>query len=261
MSDLGPLLRFWQALDARFQIVEPTWWGAVVSDPRFPAIWDANYARVEVDDPALGLAEVEAASLPVLRASGARHSHTVVFHPEQVTGVLTGASSRGDELSWDTVMALEGDVPDPTTSADVREVMTFDRGFWERYRRSLPEFDITEGEAIEQLVDIEQTVLLPAGKRWFEIRDDGERVVAQGSLLALEGVGYVDHIVTYPEARRRGHASAMTARIIEEARAMGLDHLFLLVERGSRARSVYERLGFIEVAEWASTLGPLGPEA
>jgi ribosomal protein S18 acetylase RimI-like enzyme len=257
VPDLEPLIRFWQALDARFAMVEPTWWGAVVSDPRFPAIWDVNYARVEVDDPGLGLADVEAASFPVLRANRARNAHTVVFHPEQVTGLLTEASTRGDELSWDTVMELAGDPPDVPAPVDVREVKVFDDRFWIRYRESLPEFDITDPEAIEQLVDLERTVLLPAGKRWFEIRDDTDRAVAYGSLVPLEGVGYVDHIVTFADARRRGYASAITRRIVQESRAMGQDRVYLLVERGSAARLVYERLGFVQVAEWASTLGPI----
>jgi ribosomal protein S18 acetylase RimI-like enzyme len=253
MADLRPFMRFWRALDERFELVEPTWWGAVVSDRRFPSIWDVNYARVEVDDPSLSLADVEAALLPRLNASGARHVHSVVFHPEEVTGMLAEASTRGDELSWDTVMELRGDTAAATPSADVQEVEAFDRAFWDRYRESLPEFDIDDPEATDQLVEIEQIVLLPAGKRWFEVRD-GDRAVAYGSLLALDGVGYVDHVVTFAEARRRGYATAITRRIVEESRSMGMDDVYLLVERGSPARSLYERLGFVKVAEWASTL-------
>jgi hypothetical protein len=47
------LIRFWRALDGLFGAPETTWWGAVVTDPRFPTIWDANYARI--DRPVTGL--------------------------------------------------------------------------------------------------------------------------------------------------------------------------------------------------------------
>jgi hypothetical protein len=49
------VVRFWRSLDLCFGRVEPTWWGAVVTDARFPAVWDVNYARVDVaaGDPSL----------------------------------------------------------------------------------------------------------------------------------------------------------------------------------------------------------------
>ena len=54
----GPIpahvLRFWRALDAMLGSVQLTSWGAIVTDERYPAVWDANYARVDdgcdVDD-------------------------------------------------------------------------------------------------------------------------------------------------------------------------------------------------------------------
>ena len=60
------VLRFWRSLDAMFGRVEPTRWGAVVTDRRYPAVWDANYARVDTDSAGLTLAEVEASLLPAL---------------------------------------------------------------------------------------------------------------------------------------------------------------------------------------------------
>jgi ribosomal protein S18 acetylase RimI-like enzyme len=256
VADLEPLLRFWRALDARFERVEPAWWGAVVTDSRFPAIWDVNYARIETEDPALSLAEVETALLPELQRAGCRNLHTVVFHPEELTGLVAEASSRGDRLTWDEVMVHRGDPSEPMTAVEVEEVGTFDGSFWSRYRESLREFGISEEVAIEQLTEIERQVLIPAGKRWFAVRDE-DRAVSLGSLIALEGVGYIDHVVTFPEARRRGHARAITRRMMGESRAADQDPLYLLVEPDSGARSVYERLGFETITHIASTLRPL----
>jgi len=256
VADLEPLLRFWRALDAGFEGVEPAWWGGVVTDSRFPGVWDVNYARVETDDPDLSLAEVESLLLPLLDRSGARHVHMVLFHPEQLTTVLSEASTRGDRLSWDTAMELRGRTPDPPSGVDVEEVDPIDPQFWPAYRGSLREFQVTEEDAVRQLVDIERDVLIPAGKRWFAVREAG-RPRALGSLIGMEGVGFIDHVVTFPEARRRGYAGAVVRRIAEEARRSDLDHLYLLVEPGAEAASLYERLGFEAIGHIANTLRPL----
>jgi GNAT superfamily N-acetyltransferase len=253
VADLEPFLRFWRALDATFERVETIPWGAVVTDPRFPSIWDVNYARVETADPRLTLPDVESALLPPIERSGARHVHLVVFHPEELTGILTEASSRGDKLSWDAVMELGGAPVEPPSEIRVEEVVRFDRRFWRAYRESLRHFEIAETEVVEQLVGMEREVLIPGGKRWFEVRE-GSRPVAFGSLVSFEGVGYVDHVVTFPKARRRGFASAITRRIVTEARAAGLGHVYLLVEPDGHAVALYERLGFVLVAQIASTL-------
>jgi ribosomal protein S18 acetylase RimI-like enzyme len=255
VADLEPLVRFWRALDSAFETVQPTWWGGVVADSRFPRIWDVNYARVETDDAALSLAEMESSLLPVMDRIGARHVHMVVFRPEQLTALLSAASTRGDRLSWDIVMELRGEVPDAASAIAVEEIDLHDSSFWPAYRRSLGEFRITEQDVIRQLVDVEREVLTPAGKRWFAVREAG-RVQALGSLVGMEGVGYVDHVVTFPEARRRGYAGAVVRRIAEEARRSDLDHLFLLAEPGAQAIALYERLGFEAIGHIASTLRP-----
>jgi len=226
-----------------------------VADSRFPGIWDVNYARVETDDAALLLAEVESSIVPVMDRVGAGHTHMVVFHPEQLTALLSEASSRGDRVSWDTAMELRGQAPDETGGVDVEEVDPNDPSFWPAYRGSLGEFQITEKDAIRQLVDIERDVLIPAGKRWFAVREAG-RPRALGSLIGMEGVGYVDHVVTFPEARRRGYAGAVVRRILGEAHRSDLDHLYLLVELGAEAASLYKRLGFEAIGHIASTLRP-----
>jgi ribosomal protein S18 acetylase RimI-like enzyme len=256
MAGLEPLLRFWRALDSAFETVEPSWWGGVVADSRFPDIWDVNYARVETDDDALSLAGVESSLLPVMDRIGARHVHLVVFHPERLTTLLSEASTRGDRLSWDTVMELRGEAPDAPSAIEVEEIDPHDPSFWPAYRVSLGEFRITEQDAIRQLVDIERDVLIPAGKRWFAVRE-ARRAQALGSLMGMEGVGYVDHIVTFPDARRRGYAGAVVRRIAEEARRSNLDRLYLLVEPGADAIALYERLGFEAIGHIASTLRPL----
>lgn len=255
MPDLDPFIRFWRALDDAFALVEQVWWGGVVTDPRFPVIWDVNYARVEADEPNLTVAEVERTLLPAIRASGARVRHLVLLRPERATGLLSELGTRGDQLSWDTVMEHRARRAPRARNAGVEEILVPDRDFWARLRESLSEFRVTEPEAQEQLLRLEREVLFPFGKRWFGVRE-AERLVALGSLVQCEGVGYVDHVVTFPEARGRGYASSIVGRIVREAREAGAERVCLLAETGTGPVALYERLGFHEVGKLASSITP-----
>ena len=79
----------------------------------------------------------------------------------------------------------------------------------------------------------------------FIARDNG-RAIACGALRRHGGrVGEVKRMYTRPEAQRRGIGGAILARIVELARAEGVDRLVL--ETGDRhpaAWRVYERAGF-----------------
>ena len=73
MGELSAVARFFAATDGFLQHVESTWWGAVVTDPRCPDVYDLNYARVETGQPDLRLDEVEATLLPALYRIFHRH--------------------------------------------------------------------------------------------------------------------------------------------------------------------------------------------
>jgi GNAT superfamily N-acetyltransferase len=145
---------------------------------------------------------------------------------------------------------------DPATGVEVVEVRRFDRGFWEDLSRSLREFDVTEPEAVAQILRIEREVVLPAGKRWFAVRD-GTVHLAFGSLTVLEAMGNIDHVVTFPEARGRGFATAIVRRLVAEARDAGARRVTLLAEPRGEAQRLYQRLGFDTITQIASTLRPL----
>ncbi|MGZ8635875.1 MAG: GNAT family N-acetyltransferase [Actinomycetota bacterium] len=252
--DLEPLLRFWRAQDDLFDRVEPAWWGAVVSDPRYPRIQEPNCARVETRQP-VELREVEDLLLPAMARSGSGRAHAVVFHAEDQTGLVVEASSRGERLVWDLVMANPG--ADGDGDEHVRELDGLDAGFWTAHRASLRWFDVVEDEVLDQLQAIERDVLVPAGRRWF-VADGPEGIGALAALLVLEGVGYVDHVVTFPPARRRGLATALTRRAVAEATAAGADRSYLLAEPGGPAASMYEAIGFepvTQIVSWISNPG------
>jgi ribosomal protein S18 acetylase RimI-like enzyme len=236
--------------------VEPTWWGAVVTDGRFPAIWDANYARIDEPAPDVSLDDVAAALVPALDRSGTDVFHTVMFHPEETTGLLTELSTVGHTLSWDMIMERIGS-PSITVDNAIVEELEPGAELWDRVGASMELFGIEPDVAL-QLRSVEEVLPSAGGKRWFGIRDAEDVLISLAALITLDGVGYVDDVATSPQGRGKGYASALTARVVDEALASGARHVCLLVDPDDPVvMRMYERLGFRDVGRLASTRGPL----
>lgn len=251
MTDLAELLGYWRPADLLFDRVQGTWWGAVVTDPRFPHIHEANYARVDVREP-VKLAEIEEVLLPAARGAGSPIAHAVVFHPEEQTELLAEAGSRGERLAWDLVMRRRGPSPDVHVSID--PVQMLDAPFWSGFRALQRVFGVEDDDVIEEMVALERLVMVPAGRTWFAARE-GRDIVALASVLIRAGVAFVDGVATLPRARRRGHATSLTRRILAEAADREVDVTYLLAEPGGDAERIYRRLGFEGVAQIASWVG------
>jgi ribosomal protein S18 acetylase RimI-like enzyme len=252
-------VRFWRALDGLFGRVRPTRWGGVVTDGRFPDVWDTNYARVDVRSSTVSASEVEQDLLPALHEAGATQEHVVSFHPEDTRSLLSELSSRGHRLTWDLVMDLRKDPPTVGASVDH---LSPNASLWDLVQASLQVFGVEGEAAADQLRRIERDVLVPAGKRWFGIREPDGRVASLGALVILEGVGYIDNVATFPRHRRRGYATAVTAAMVREARSAGAEHVCLLADPDAdHVVHLYERLGFRPAGRLASTRGPTPPDA
>jgi ribosomal protein S18 acetylase RimI-like enzyme len=254
------VLRFWRALDAMFGSVEPTSWGAIVTDRRYPAVWDANYARIDAGCDALTIDEVERWLLPALRSAGVTTEHLVSFRPERCAGVLHALRDRGHRLTWDLVMDLEDGHGAASTSDPPDDVEELADGpeLWARVHDSLALFDAGAEETIGQLRAMEREVLRAGGKRWFGVRDERGQIVSLGAILVLEGVGYVDNVATFPDMRGRGLASRVTAALVRAARADGAGSVCLFADPDAPwVVRMYERLGFRRAGMLAATRGPV----
>jgi ribosomal protein S18 acetylase RimI-like enzyme len=249
------VVRFWRAADELAGTVSPTWWGAIVVDPDIPQIWDANYARVDLPNVDVSAADVEAELVPALRRAGVETLHVVSFYPDDHRALLADLSTRGQRLSWDLVMDLAG--PGGHRSDVVVEELPPDAALWPRLIDSFALFGVTGPGEADQLRRLEER-LTEGGKRWFGVRDADGVVVSLAALLVLDGVGYVDNVATFPEARKHGYASAITARIAREARSARAEHVILLVDPDAPdVVRMYERLGFRDVGRLGSTRGPV----
>lgn len=252
--------RFWWEIDARFADVAPTGWGAVVTDGRFPAVWDANYARLDVVARPPSLQEVEEVLRPALAAAGATVQHLVAFDPAAAGPILVELAGRGHAITHDLVMER---IADPTievaaeAAARVDDV-THDPALWTHVGSSLRLFGADDDVLVRQLAAIERDVLTPGGKRWFGVRDDAGGIAALGAVTTIDDVAYLDNVATFEAARGRGYASAVTSRIVQEAGLAGVPHVCLFADPGAaEVVRMYERLGFRAVGELAASRGPV----
>ena len=228
-----------------------------MTDGRFPAVWDANYARIDVPTSDLNGAEVERELIPALERAGSDTFHAVIFHPESMTRVLTDLSTRGYRLDWDVVMELRTNPEDQPHEVRV-EGLNDGPDLWEMVHASLNLFGTATSSpgAVEQLQRIEREVFGPGGKRWFVARGHDGRVASLAALLVLDGVAYLDNVATFPESRGKGFASAVTAHITRLALAEGASVVSLLADPDSHeVVRLYRRLGFREAGRLASLRG------
>jgi ribosomal protein S18 acetylase RimI-like enzyme len=253
---MSAITRFFAGLDALLERVEATWWGAVVTDARFPLIHDLNYARVDAGYPDLTLREIDEVLLPAVRSGGARHFHVVMFEPERCGKLLGQLDAAGHALSWDTIMRYEGPVPTDDRAHRIDEVPHGD-DLWRLLDRAFREFGLSDPSVRRQVLAWNRDVLAPAGRRWFAARSGGQ-VTGVGSIHVLDGVGYVDDVLTMPAHRRRGIGSAVVRRLVREGVAHGADGVLLLADEPDPIR-LYRSLGFSEVGRVAAALSRLEP--
>ena len=236
---------FWYQRDAT-KDARKTRWGMVFADPRYPLLWDANRAGVLEEIPDLTLNEIRAELLPALDWAGAANEH-IEFWAAQDSPAVGEMRATGAEEHRDVVMVFEGPAPPiPGGGVEVREIVDLNDPFLEWYRASRNDFgDETEYtlDVIDQLYRRDLEEFGPRGLRFF-VGFLGDTMAGLSTLLSIDHVGYIDHVVTKPEFRRRGVASALVLRVVDESRAAGDRLVHLLADEGDPPQRLYERLGF-----------------
>ena len=105
------------------------------------------------------------------------------------------------------------------------------------------ERDAARKPAARRVVD-----LLAEGSVRIAVAEHADHgVLATGRTLPLGGITEVMGVATLPAARRQGLGAAVSAALVDDAKARGLDTVFLTAASADVAR-VYERVGFRRVA-------------
>ncbi len=242
-----PLRQFVYAFEALAARSVRTPWGVVVTDPRYPDVYDANKASVLEAAPRLTVDEIREALAPELDAAGIRFEHIELMDLDDAAPARDAMTRSAGRVHPDAVMTHTGHpggVPTASDGITVDELEQPDEAFWRVYRQSRNEFGTTMPEdVVDQLVRRDRDVLTPAGLRFF-VGSSGGQVVGFTTLLSIGGVGYLDNVVTLGAYRRRGVASATVTMAVRASRDAGDEQTFLLTDLHGTARSLYERLGF-----------------
>jgi ribosomal protein S18 acetylase RimI-like enzyme len=240
-----PLLGFWQSWYRLSPNPQPTPWGMVITDPRYPLIYDANQGGVLFDLATVGAEEILRGVEPALREAGAAHRHVEFWGVPDPCPAFDAIASASDEHHTDVDMVFEAEpVLEPPGDIVVREVDPADRDIRAVFRRTYTMYgDELGDDLVDQMDRRFDSDVIPAGLRMFAAFD-GREIAGFVNLLSLDRIGYLDSVVTLPSFRRRGVATAGVLHVVRESLDGGDRLVHLLADEGDAPQRLYERLGF-----------------
>ena len=187
--------------------------------------------------------------------------------PTLLAAVQDGGSLTVEELPL-MVLDVAIDVPSPALppgvrvrmldAADREEVaagravseLGFGSAGTTRGEQGAPERDARLRPAQQRVLDL----LADGSVRMAVAESDTEGVLAVGRTLPVDGVTEVMGVATLPAARRAGLGRAVTRALTDDARALGVQTVFLTASSPEVAR-IYARVGFRRVATAYSAEG------
>jgi ribosomal protein S18 acetylase RimI-like enzyme len=231
------------------EIVEEFDWGLLIHNPETPEIWSGNYLEVRSTD-------LDAESLAALAEKmqgpldGIQHRDIVPADPGYADRLVAGF---GALEGWDVVrsvyMVLARE-PDREAGSAVE----VERAAVASVRRAVAEADPNFTQtAVEQRFIRDARLDATGNGRWFAAPPDG----APGASCVLYGrggIGQVETVVTLPDRRGEGLASAVVVAASNASRERQDDLTFIVADADDWPWKLYERLGFDRVGEFCSFL-------
>jgi GNAT superfamily N-acetyltransferase len=250
-SDLERASAFEEAVrDACVERFVPSPLGTALFNDTLPRVWSLNALRVERKSADAGELAAEAERLQ----GGAGLRHRRLLFTDQ--GLGRRLEEPFTSLGWKTdafvFMAYRRQPARSVDTAMVVEVEADDLGpLHERIsRETIPDVD---EETVLQIKEAQGLAARAVNGRHFAVVVDGE-VVSSTDLYSDGRTAQVEDVMTFPEHRGHGYASAVVMRAVEEAQR---DHGFVFLVADSRdwPKELYRRLGFDSLGEkYAYTL-------
>ena len=230
------------------ETVEEFDWGRLIYNPKTAAIWSSNYLEVHSTD--LGAEALAAIAEEVQEPRGIEHRDVVPADLAYADRLVPEFQElAGWEIIRNVYMVLAREFDGEVKAA--REVT---REAVEGVRRAVAEDDPDfSQEAIEQRPTRDASLDAVSNGRWFAAPADGEL----GSACVLyerDGVGQIETVITKPDARNRGLATAVVLAAVRASREAGHELTFIVADANDWPWKLYERLGFDRVGEFCSFL-------
>lgn len=217
----------------------------VVVTPSNPTFYSGNALVI----PAAILAEPEAWEPSfVVELPGAPH-RMVLVDGEVTDAALAPWLAAGFVATTSDVMVANAMIGPPPRDALVLGALDD----WDAAREITLASDAVEGHAdaghvgfVRARLAGQRALVERGAARWYGARLDGALVATLGIVATELGARFQD-VITHPDARRRGVASALVAHAGRAALADGATRLIIVVDSESTAQRVYARVGFATV--------------
>ncbi len=223
--------------------------GQVCRQRAYPHVFDANVVRRPRLDPDTVDDAIRRLQTP-LRAIGARHLQIACDGAPVSDGLAEALAARGFVRDRLLAMVLAGPIQrEPLPEVSVLAVGSEAPRRWyadtmDRMSREEPWY--TPAVAREIVGSLESKA--QAGVLSLYVAAVGGRPVGAIGLSigegATEGVAAIVTVGTIPEARGRGVAQTMVAKLAAKARAAGCDLVYLVARASDTPRDMYRKFGF-----------------
>ena len=218
--------------------------------PRFPHYYSGNGLDLKAAAHPLAFWEERFAE----HFPAPRYEHrTFTFDDEPAFGSLAD-EARASQYHVDHEVFLYLDeapapVADVPAGFDLREISS--EAEWEMMRRFDDDSNRDEDwfeEGDSMLFEKDRVISDALAMRWFYLAETATgRMAAKTGIFTRDDMVSVQEVMTAPDLRRRGLATALVRTVIERLRDSGL-HLFTLsADRDDEAIRIYRRLGFSEI--------------
>ena len=257
MTTLERCLAFVRRLDERCaERRVPFEHGTAYFCDRLPRVWSLNFLRVE-SGAVPEAAELAAEADRVQGDAGLQHRRITIDDDGLGCRLQQGFSQLGWSVGPLLVMPYRGSGREANCEL-VREV---DRETLEPvWTAGLDRADWGEDEEAPRQAIGQRRVIGEAGRaRYFAAFVDG-RVASYCELYTDGALGQIEGVLTEPEYRGRGLASAVVTRARLESEAAGHSLTFLLAEEDDWPKELYAKLGFSPVGRvWEFLRRPPAP--
>jgi ribosomal protein S18 acetylase RimI-like enzyme len=210
-----------------------------VTNPEFKAIPDANQLLVQHDPPRpeLFIREYE-------RYCGVRGLKFVCMKifTEEEGPVDRELKKRGYLLQQLIPMVLEGSFK-RSTKLRLKFKDPLDKTVWKTFVKYNRRFSMGWGKEYANVASLWKERLLEAGFDYY-VTYRGESPVGMIGRLKVDGYGRVKDIVTFDNHRGKGIATAMCLEMVKRLRTEGCDRIYVFVESGNTAYTMFTNFGF-----------------
>jgi predicted GNAT family acetyltransferase len=245
-SELERAFAFEDALqDAAAERIERVPLGKALFNDSLPLIWSLNFLRVEAGD--VGAEEIASEADRLQSRAGLEHRRVVIAAAERGSDLEPAFTTLGWKTDHFVFMVARDQGMRNTGTSTVEEI---EAAAAKPLRETILREWLTSAsdEVVRQLGKADR-ILERAGKaRHFAVVEDGVAVSA-AKLYSDGRTAQIEDVATDPGRRRRGYATAVVQRALEEARAAGHDFVFLVADARDWPQEMYRRLGFDPIGE------------